>query len=113
MSVRWQDWVSILLGCWLAVSPWEIGYALNTTATNNAFGLGGVLVIFNLISACRIADQGEEIFNILMGAWLIFSPYALGFAAEQAPSINAMAVGIIIVGLAVWQLYDAARTKKR
>jgi len=112
MIIRWQDWINVLLGCWLVVSPWEMEYSLNGAATANACGLGGVLLVFNLISACRLLDQGQEIFNILLGTWLILSPYSLTFATEREPSINAIVVGTMIVALASWQIYDATKSEK-
>ncbi|MFI4939671.1 MAG: SPW repeat protein [Burkholderiales bacterium] len=112
MSVRWQDWANVLLGCWLAVSPWQMEYTLNHAATGNACGVGTVLVVFNLIAVCRIVDEGQEIVNILLGIWLMFSPYALDFSLEKNPAINAMAVGALIVVLAGWQIVDATREKK-
>src|ERR1039458_9661440 len=104
MVLRWQDWTIVILGCWLAVSPWQLGYTLNEAATTNACGLAAVLILFNLISACRLADKGQEIFNILLGIWLICSPYVFSFAADKEAAINALAGGVIVVTLAVWQI---------
>jgi len=70
-------------------------------------GFGAGLVIFNLISACRLIDKGQEIFNIVLGAWLVLSPFALGFSAESEAGINAMIVGTLVVVLAGWQMHDA------
>ncbi len=113
MSIRWQDWMNVLLGFWLVVSPWEMEYSLNGAATANACGVGVVLLLFNLISVARLLDQGQEIFNILLGIWLVFSPYSLSFTTEREPSINAIVIGAMIVVLAGWQIYDATKSKKR
>ena len=113
MTIRWQDWVDVLLGCWLVVSPWEMEYSLNEAAAANACGLGVVLIVFNLVSACRLSDNGQEIFNILLGSWLILSPYSLHFETENEPATNAIAVGAMVVALAVWQIYDATKAGKR
>ena len=112
IAIRWQDWIDVLLGCWLVVSPWEMGYTLNEAATTNACGLGVVLIVFNLISAGRLLDKGQEIFNILLGTWLILSPYSLNFVTEKEPTINAIVVGVMIVALAGWQIYDATKAGK-
>lgn len=112
MKIRWQDWVDIALGCWLIVSPWKIGYLLNDVATDNSLGLGIVLVLFNLMSVCRLMDEGQEVFNIMLGVWLITSPYTLNFATEMVPTVNAIMVGSMIVALAVWQMYDATKVEK-
>ena len=113
MTVRWQDWLNVLLGCWLVVSPWEMSYTLIETATANACGIGVVFIAFNLISACRLTDNGQEIFNILLGGWLIFSPYSLSFATAKLPMINAITVGVLVVALACWQIYDATKAWKK
>ncbi|MGA7180775.1 MAG: SPW repeat protein [Thiobacillaceae bacterium] len=104
--------MDVLLGCWLVASPWEMGYSLNVAATANACGLGAVLIVFNLISACRLLDEGQEIFNILLGIWLLLSPYSLSFAIEKGPTINAIGVGAMIVSLAVWKIYDSTKAGK-
>ncbi|PRC92944.1 SPW repeat protein [Solimicrobium silvestre] len=112
MSLRWQDWVSALLGCWLLVSPWEMGYLLNLDAKGNACGVGAALIIFNLISACRKVDDGQEIVNIVLGIWLILSPYALSFSTEKNLTLNVIAVGSAVIILAAWQMFDAIRMFK-
>ncbi|MGA9664888.1 MAG: SPW repeat protein [Gallionella sp.] len=104
--------MNVLLGTWVVVSPWAMEYSLNGAATANACGLGAVLVIFNLMSVCRLVDQGQEIFNILLGVWLILSPFSLDFAATREPAINAFAIGAMIVVLAGWQIYDAPKSSK-
>lgn len=113
MSVRWQDWATVMLGFWLVVSPSQMEYSLNHIASGNACGLGAVLILFNLMAAGRILDEGQEFVNILLGIWLVLSPYALDFATAKTPALNAIIVGATIVALAGWQMYDAIRLRKR
>ncbi len=113
MFKRWQDWTNVLLGFVLVVSPWEIGYSLNRAATGNSCGLGAALIFFNLIAAARLLDEGQEIFNILLGLWLILSPYSLDFAMEKEATITAVGVGAAVVALATWQIYNANRGGER
>jgi hypothetical protein len=112
MSIRWQDCGNVLLGCWLAVSPWQLGYFMNQLATQNACGVGMVLIVFNLLIVGRVLDEGQEILNIMLGIWLMLCPYALAFSAAKAPAINTMIVGALIVVFAGWQIYDATREPK-
>ena len=113
MKFRWQDWANVLLGAALLSSPEWMGYALDGAATKNAYGLGAVLVIYNLIAACRLIDRGEEILNIVLGLWLAMSPYILGFYANPDPTLIARAAGTAVTLLAIWQLRDATRSRKR
>ena len=107
--IRWQDWTNMALGAWLVVSPYQLGYSLDGPAASNAMGVGAVLVFFNLISACRLIEEGQEIFNIILGAWLLLSPFSLGFDVLQAAGVNALIVGALIVILAGWQIHDSLR----
>lgn len=111
MSTRWQDWLIGLLGCWLAISPAQMEYSLNHVASGNACGIGAVLVLFNIIAVSRILDEGQEIVNILLGAWLVFAPYALGFSTEWNPTVNAIAVGVSAIVLAGWQIHDSIKER--
>jgi len=110
---RWQGWASMLLGCWLAASPSAMGYMFDHAARSNAAGVGAVLITFNLISVGSFIDEGQEIVNILVGTWLITSPFALNFMGDPAPAINAMTVGSIAIALAFWQLRDATRVARK
>jgi hypothetical protein len=109
---RWQDWANALLGAWLVVSPYQLGFAREGTAAGNAMGVGGALLFFNLISAARLVDKGQEIMNVVLGLWLLLSPFAFGFEATSAAGIDVLAVGALVVTLACWQMYDAMRPKK-
>ncbi|AMP00141.1 SPW repeat family protein [Collimonas arenae] len=84
-------------------------YWLDSAAASNACAIGVALVIFNLISARRIVDSGQEIVNILIGLWLILSPFALNFGAEKYVTLNALILGSAVVILAIWQIRDAVK----
>ena len=113
MIIRWQDWAAVALGGWLVTSPWALGFTLNHAAMVNACGLGAVLIVFNLISVLRLYEAGQELFNILMGLWLILSPYSLGFAEAKDPTLNVIAVGLIVIVLAVWQIRDSLLSNEK
>jgi len=90
-----------------------MGYTLNGAATANAFGRGAVVVVFNVISACRLIDEGQGLFNILLGTCPILSRYSPGLATERELALNACVVGTMIVALAAWQIYDATKGEKK
>ena len=113
VMIRWQDWTNVALGAWLVVSPYLLGYTLNGPGTSNAMGVGAALLIFNVISAARRVDRGQEIFNIVIGAWLLLSPFALGLAVGDAAGANALIAGACVLVLAFWQLHDALRAGSR
>jgi|GEM_PF-881458 len=113
MSIRWQDWTVVFLGAWLAMSPWQLEFTLNHPATANACGVGMVLVLFNVMSVARLMELGQEIVNIMAGFWLILSPYSLNFSESRSLTLDAMGVGIAVVCLAFWQIFDAVRLVRK
>jgi hypothetical protein len=101
---RWQDWGNLLLGAWLFVSPWALGYANELSgAAWNAYILGAAIVLFAAV-AVYMPKAWEEAVNGVLGAWLIVSPWALGFASHRSAMLNAVIVGAVVMLLAIWAM---------
>jgi hypothetical protein len=101
---RWQDWVNLVLGAWMVVSPWALGFAdPQNAAAVSAWTLGAAIIVFAAI-AVKIPQAWEEAINILLGVGLIASPWALNFAAQEAPTTNAVAVGVLVGAFALWAM---------
>jgi hypothetical protein len=101
LSRQWQDTVNVVLGLWLIVSPWVLGYAVQTTPAWNAYVLGVVIAVA-AVAALVSFHAWEEWVNVALGAWLVVSPWILGFAASTTALWNQIVVGIIVGGLALW-----------
>jgi hypothetical protein len=101
---RWQDWLNVLLGAWLFISPWALNYASELPrAAWNAYILGGAVVLF-AAAAVYLPKAWEEGLNILLGAWAVVSPWVLGFAASSNVTTNMVIVGGLIAVLAAWAM---------
>lgn len=101
---RWQDWVNVVLGAWLVISPWALGFAdPEGPASWSAWVLGAAVVIF-AASAVYIPKAWEEGINILLGLGLAVSPWLLGFADREVAANNAVIVGILIAAFAIWAM---------
>lgn len=46
----------------------------------------------------------QDSLNLILGLWVIASPWALGFTDVQYAPVNAVVIGIIIAAMAVWAL---------
>jgi SPW repeat len=110
---RWQDWVTLILGLWLFVSPFfMIGGSLSDAAAWNAYLLGGAVTVF---AASALADSKpwEEWFNLALGLWLVAAPFALGFYhTEGAVAWGQIAVGGLVVLDTVWVLAQGRATSQ-
>lgn len=105
---HWQDWVNIVLGLSICVSPRVLSHAMVASA-----GAGTVteLAMFNhwivglgvmQFAGCAIvmAYAWAEWVNLALGAWLFVSPWALGFGTSVILTSNACIVGALVMVLA-------------
>jgi hypothetical protein len=116
-SDRWRDWVMLALGAWLFVSPWILGFTVGipvegaemaagfTAAAWNAWIVGVVIAGLALWAALKFAEWHDWA-NGVLGVWLVVSPWILGFPALTAAVWNHVVVGLLVVALAAWELWD-------
>jgi hypothetical protein len=100
---HWQDIASVVLGVWLIASPWVLGIRGPLQAIGDFVAIGAVLGAFAL-TAVFIPESWEEWSDLVLGLWLIASPWILGFTDVPLAVENAMVCGGIITVLAVWVL---------
>jgi len=104
---EWQDWLNLLLGIWLCVSPWALHFTDDGMATNNVVGVGFLVIVAEVFtfSALRV---WEEWINFGLGAWLIVSAWVLGVTTPYA-RIDFVASGLVLFLLAAYEIWDARR----
>ena len=114
---HWQDPVNALLGAWLILSPWVLGWQDHVAVVANCTVIGLALVAAAL-GAIFLPRAWEEWTEGALGAWMVISPWVLGFSTLRDATSNAILTGIVILALALWVLltdkefggwlYDAA-----
>ena len=103
---QWQDALNALLGLWLVISPWLLGYAGETLAAWNAW-IPGVIIAVAAIAALTAFHAWEEWVNAALGLWLVISPWLLGYAGVTAALWNHVIVGLLTLALALWGVWRA------
>ena len=106
LTARWQDAANFLLGLCLIASPWVLGYSNQTAAAWNASTTGFAIALVAASALVAYYDW-EEWITALLAAWLIVSPYLLGFDAMQAASWTHFVIGVLVAVLAVWAAITA------
>ena len=109
LTTHWKDVCNLILGVWLAVSPWVLPLAAESTPAWNAH-IVGVVVAVAAIATLIAFHKWEEWVNAALGAWLIVSPYLLGFATLRDALWNQIIVGVLIGGLAIWAAVTTAES---
>src|SRR4029453_14262622 len=78
---HWQDWCIWLLGIWLCLSPWILPFGLDPTATQ-ATVISGLLIIVAEVVTLSAFRAWEEWISVILGIWLIISPWAMGISVS-------------------------------
>lgn len=108
---QWEDWCNWLLGIWLCLSPWILGFSLEPIPTRTAV-ITGILIILAEVVTLSIFRAWEEWINVLLGIWLLAAPWILGISAATARA-NFVVVGLLVLALALYEVWDVRRQPGR
>jgi hypothetical protein len=82
-------------------APWLFGYAAEEPAAWNAHVVGAIIAVMALAAIFTFQDW-EEWVSVALGAWLIVSPWVLGFSAVNAALLSHVLIGFAAIILAIW-----------
>ena len=94
---RWQDYLTMLLGVILFVTPFTFGDTSHTTATNTAWVLGVLLFLSGLLAATMREAGNVELIPVVIGVITFVAPWVLGFTAVTTLAWSAWIIGIVAV----------------
>ena len=100
-SLRWggknvHDWINLICGVLLFVSPWALGFSDDLMAARTAW-VGGVVIFAMGAAALMQFAEWEEWVALIVGALVIIAPWVLGFAAIHPAMWACVALGVIVV----------------
>ncbi len=102
---HWEDWIGALLALWLLASPMVIQYG-ELLAAQNAVVVGFLLLFIEFIEVTAFREW-EEWINVVLGAWLVASPWVLG--SVVVATANVVIVGLLVLALALYEIWDEHR----
>lgn len=100
---HWQDFVNALLGAWLLLSPWVLGFQGVVVATVSTMAVGALLIASSA-GAMQVPQAWEEWLDVMLGVVLMLLPVLLGFDAVRPALLNALGAGGAVTALALWVL---------
>lgn len=116
-------WLQLILGIWLFVSPWVLGFvtalhaapglpnspgATAGVAVWNAWILGGLAILVALSRIARLALWQDHAI-LVMGAWIFAAPWVLGFNHWwPVASWDHWMTGLVLFVISAWAI-PAAR----
>jgi len=86
----------------LFFSPWIFAFEPGA-ASQNAYVCGIIIAVLSIAALAAFAVW-EEWLNLIVGLWVLVSPWVLGFAATQAMSVHVV-IGVLVAVLAAIELW--------
>ena len=96
------DLYALVCGVFLLSAPWLFGF-VRPLGRLDAELVGAAVIVLSVTAIFVFADW-EEWLKVLLGAWLIAAPWALGFAHTSAMHVS-IACGVIVTFLALLELW--------
>jgi hypothetical protein len=93
------SWINIVLGIWVIISPFVVQFMHFPAAMWNNVIVGIVIAILAIIRTSVPRQTGWSWVNVILGIWMIISPFALG-AMTTAVLWNNIILGIVIALIA-------------
>jgi len=107
----WEDWFGMLLGVLIMVSPLfpvQVNDTVDLERSHlvlNSFVVG--MLVLGLAQLEYVAlHRWEEVGSVLLGLWLIVSPFVFGYASDQALQLWHIVLGALVAVVGAWQLWQ-------
>lgn len=111
-QVRTASGICFLAGIWLIISA-SVYTGLHASAAGwNSIIVGIIVAIFAAVHFYTPRSTvGLSWLNLLLGIWMIISPWIYGYTAEHGAFWNSIILGIIIVIFAFWSAVTTQPTE--
>jgi len=107
---EWQDWLGVVLGVLILVSPFMVEERVAGMAILNAVVVGLVVTInsqFEILGP----TVWEEIVNAACGVWMIASPLVFGYSGTGQVRLWHFVLGALIAAVAAIELWQDRQAK--
>jgi hypothetical protein len=103
-NARFCDVANLILGAILFFSPWMFGFGAGI-ASQNAY-IAGIVIAVLAIAALAAFAVWEEWLNLIVGLWVLVSPWLLGFQGTTAMTVHVVigAAVAIVAAIELWMM---------
>ncbi len=96
------DVYTLALGAFLFVAPWLFAYAYAPARADD--WASSAIVVASAVAALLAFREWEEWVSLIVGLWVLASPWLLGFQHAKAMAVN-VAVGLLITYMSALELW--------
>ena len=99
--MTWASWIDFLLGIWLIIAPFALGYKMMSGRAATEDVIFGILIaIFSLWTAFKLTKFAGWLLG-LFGLWVLIAPFVLRTHSVAKVTPNDVIVGIVVLILAI------------
>jgi SPW repeat len=110
-NAKWCDVANLILGAFLFFSPWMFGFDTGKVS-QNAY-IAGVVIAVLAIGALAAFAVWEEWLNLIVGLWVLVSPWVLSFHGTIRPMAVHVVIGIAVAVLAAIEIWMTSQAPPR
>ena len=104
-GTKGRDWANVVLALCVFFSPWVVGFAADTMPSWNAWIVGFMLGALAVATISAFAEW-EEWIDMVLGLWLVASPWLLGFTANANAMWTSVVLGLVVAAVSLWAVWD-------
>jgi hypothetical protein len=110
-NAKWCDVANLILGAFLFFSPWIFGFDAGKVS-QNAY-IAGIVIAVLAIGALAAFTIWEEWLNLIVGLWVLVSPWVLSFHGTTRPMAVHVVIGIAVAVLAAIEIWMTSQAPPR
>jgi SPW repeat len=109
-NAKFCDVANLILGAILFFSPWMFGFDAGKISENA--NIAGLVIAVLAIAALAAFAVWEEWLNLIVGLWVLVSPWVLGFQGTSAMTVHVI-IGAAVAILAAIELWLLSQNPPR
>jgi len=94
--------LNVIAGIWLILSPWILGFYGLPVAMWATLLAGIAVLVLAIIRLGTNRSVAPSWINLIVGIWLLISPFVLAFNAASRATPNAVILGILVGLFSLW-----------
>jgi uncharacterized membrane protein HdeD (DUF308 family) len=98
------DWLNLICGALLFISPWVLGFAGHMAAAWTAW-IGGVVIGVMAIAALVQFAEWEDWVALIAGVLMVIAPWVMGFAAMTYAVWTFVVLGLSVAIASVSEIW--------
>nr|WP_315704299.1 MULTISPECIES: SPW repeat protein [unclassified Bradyrhizobium] len=103
LNAKLCDVANLILGAILLFSPWIFGFEAGHLSQNAV--ISGIVIAVLAIAALAAFAVWEEWLNLIVGLWVLVSPWVLGFEGNRTAMAVHVVIGALVAILAAVEIW--------